>query len=140
MSRRHFRFSVVSYIEDLERGERINVGILVAEAATSHQLQEREAPQIKVRFAQSWERLLFICPNADVDLLEELERAIQDLLAEEVMSFERLLATLHRTILALDLKEIGLSPPKVLLAKDLSMAAEHVMEVYVPAFKLPSLE
>ena len=121
-------FSVVRYVPDPIKGEFVNIGVLLREAALADP-QADDPARTRVRFTRDWSRVRCMDRNADVDLLESLEQEIA----------ARLVAgtSLREPRAVLDVLEDSLSnsiqmtEPRASLAENLTTEMEQLMRMYV---------
>jgi hypothetical protein len=71
--RRQYGFFLLRYVPDVVKEEFVNIGVVVL---------GEESDYADVRFTRDWRRVYCLDPNADIDLLEGLEREIRSELAE----------------------------------------------------------
>lgn len=86
--KRKLEFFLLRYVPDAVKGEFINFGLAMIEAPGL------EGGFADVRFARDWRRLLCFDPQADLDLLQAMERDIRQRVVE-VRNCEEVMRTLN---------------------------------------------
>src|SRR5277367_1046920 len=75
-------FFLVRYVADRVKGEFVNIGVLLREAA---KVDGQSIGPIAVRFTREWSRVRCMDPDADIAALEALEADLgQQLTSEEL--------------------------------------------------------
>ena len=72
---RQYGFFLLRYVPDVVKEEFVNIGVVVL---------GEESDYADVRFTRDWRRVYCLDPNADIELLEGLEREIRSELAEGI--------------------------------------------------------
>ena len=118
--RRQLEFFLLRYVPDAVKDEFVNIGVVVVEpGANGHGFAD-------VRFTRDWRRLRCLDPQADVEMLESLEREIR----------RQLNATHDREVLLRRLEDsfsnvIQLSPAKGMLAEDPVAEIDAMASMYL---------
>ena len=86
--RRQCEFFLLRYVPDAVKDEFVNLGVVLYEPGEAGSGQAAFAD---VRFTRDWRRVRCLDPDADVEMLEALEREIRERLAEGGDSREWLL-------------------------------------------------
>src|ERR1700680_2215530 len=73
--RRQLEFFLVRYVPDAVKEEFVNIGVVMVEAGANG------SGFADVRFTRDWRRVRCLDPQADVEMLESLEREIRGQLA-----------------------------------------------------------
>lgn len=92
------------YVPDSFRNEFVNIGVL---------LLARESDFADVRFTHDWSRVRCLDPQADTEVLDELEKDVRSQLQESAKSREQLLHRLRETLST----GFQLSEPSALLSE-----------------------
>jgi len=123
--RLQLEFFLLRYVPDAVKDEFVNVGVVMVEAGANR------VGFADVRFTRDWRRVQCLDPQADVEMLEALEREIR-----------RQLTTTHeREVLLRRLEDsfsnvIQLSPVKGCLAEDPVAEIEVLASIYLEAPKI----
>jgi hypothetical protein len=122
---KQLEFFLLRYVPDAVKDEFVNVGVVMVEAGTNG------AGFADVRFTRDWRRVRCLDPQADVEMLEALEREIRGQLA----------TTHDRQVLLRRLEDsfsnvIQLSPAKGCLAEDPIAEIEAMASMYLEAAKV----
>jgi len=122
---RQLEFFLLRYVPDAVKDEFVNVGVVMVEAGANG------AGFADVRFTRDWRRVRCLDPQADVEMLEALEREIRGQLAT---SHDRdvLLRRLGDTFSNV----IQLSPAKGCLAEDPAVEIEAMASMYLETAKV----
>jgi hypothetical protein len=128
--RRQLEFFLLRYVPDAVKDEFVNIGVVMIESRANG-AAANEARFADVRFTRDWRRVRCLDPQADVGMLEALEREIRGQLA-----------TAHdREVLLRRLEDsfsnvIQLSPAKGCLAEDPVREIEAMASIYLEAVKV----
>src|ERR1700678_964480 len=123
-------FFLLRYVPDAVKGEFVNFGVVMVEASADR-ASANEARFADVRFTRDWRRVRCLDPQADVEMLEALEREIRGQLAEA-----RDRETLLRRVEDSFSNVIQLSPAKGCLAEDPAREIETMASMYLEAAKV----
>jgi Protein of unknown function (DUF3037) len=123
--RRQLEFFLLRYVPDAVKDEFVNVGLVMVEAGASG------GGFADVRFTRDWRRVRCLDPQADMEMLEALEREIRGQLA----------STHDREVLLRRLEDsfsnvIQLSPAKGCLAEDPVAEMETMAAIYLEVAKV----
>jgi hypothetical protein len=123
--KRQLEFFLLRYVPDAIKSEFVNIGVVMVEGGAL------VGGFADVRFTRDWHRLLLLDPQADVDLLEALERDIR----------KRLASREDREILLRQMEDsfsnvIQLSPTQRCLAEDPVAEIEAVASIYLEAARV----
>jgi hypothetical protein len=118
-------FFLVRYVPDVVKGEFVNIGVLLREAAEG---TGANSP-MRIRFTRDWSRVRCMDASADVALLEDLEQEIGRRLANGPTEREpaSLLAVLEASLS----NSIQMTEPRAALAENLTTELEQLMRLYV---------
>jgi hypothetical protein len=126
---RQLEFFLLRYVTDAVKDEFVNIVVVMVEAGANGPMAS-EARFADVRFTRDWRRVRCLDPQADVEMLEALEREIRGQLA-----------TAHdREILLRRLEDsfsnvIQLSPVKGCVAEDPVREIEAMASIYLEVAK-----
>jgi hypothetical protein len=123
--RKQLEFFLLRYVPDAVKDEFVNVGVVMVESGANG------GGFADVRFTRDWRRVRCLDPQADVEMLESLERDIRGQLA----------TTHDRDVLLRRLEDslsnvIQLSPAKGCLAEDPAAEIEAMASMYLEAAKI----
>jgi hypothetical protein len=120
-------FFLVRYVPDVVKGEFVNIGVLLRDAA-----QEKPA---QVRFTRDWSRVRCIDASADLALLEDLEQEFAQRLHPNRSAQEPkpLLTALQDSLS----NSIQITEPRASLAENLTTEMEQLMRLYVEPMAQP---
>lgn len=116
--RRQCEFFLLRYAPDAVRDEFVNVGVV---------LVENGGPWADVRFTRDWKRVKCLDPEADVEVLEGLEREIRERLAESTESREWLLRRMQDTFS----NSLRMTAAKAVLADSPAEELARLAEMYL---------
>ena len=118
-------FFLVRYVPDVVKGEFVNIGVLLREAAP----EPGRPAEHRVRFTKDWTRVRCIDRGADIGLLEDLEQEIGLRLKTAVTAQEPkpMLDVLEDTLS----NSIQMTAPRASLAENLTTELEQLMRLYV---------
>ena len=128
--RKQLEFFLLRYVPDAVKDEFVNIGVVMVEAGANG-AGTKESRFADVRFTRDWRRVRCLDPQADVEMLESLEREIRGQLA----------AAHDREVLLRRLEDsfsnvIQLSPAKGCLAEDPAREIEAMASMYLEAAKV----
>src|SRR5882762_3733177 len=119
---RQLEFFLLRYVPDAVKDEFVNIGLVMIEAGANG------GGFADVRFTRDWRRVRCLDPQADVEMLEALEREIRAQLGE-TRDRETLLRRLEDSFSNV----IQLSPAKGCLAADPAIEIEAMSSLYLEA-------
>jgi hypothetical protein len=126
-------FFLIRYVPDVVKGEFVNIGVVLREAASP---ESRRASATQVRFTRDWRRVRCIDPAADTDLLESLEEEIASLLLSEAALGpappKPLLHLLSDTLS----NSVQITEPRATLAESFALELEQLMRLYIEPIKI----
>jgi hypothetical protein len=120
--RRRCEFLLLRYVPDAVKDEFVNVGVV---------LYESGGGWADVRFTRDWKRVRCLDPDADVEMLEGLEREIKDRMLEGASSQEWLLKRMEDSFS----NAIRLTPAKAVLADSPQEEIGRLAEMYLERAK-----
>jgi hypothetical protein len=126
--KKHLEFFLLRYVPDAVKDEFVNIGVVMVEGGSNGADVGRFAD---VRFTRDWRRVRCLDPQADVEMLEALEREIRGQIAD---GNDR--ATLLRRLEDSFSNVIQLSAPKGCLAEDPAREIEVVASMYLETAKV----
>jgi len=123
--KRQLEFFLLRYVPNAVRNEFVNIGLVMVEGGAD------SGGFADVRFTRDWRRVRWLDPQADVEMLESLERDIRGQLA----------STNDRAVLLKRLEDsfsnlIQISPTKGCLAEDPVAEIEAMASMYLEAAKV----
>ena len=123
--RKQLEFFLLRYVPDAVKDEFVNIGVVMVEPGANG------GGFAEVRFTRDWRRVRCLDPQADVEMLESLEREIRGQLA----------TTHDRDVLLRRLEDsfsnvIQLSAAKGCLAEDPAREIEAMASIYLEAAKI----
>ncbi len=123
--RRQLEFFLLRYVPDAVKDEFVNFGLVMVEAGANG------AGFAEVRFTRDWRRVRCLDPQADVEMLEAMEREIRGQLGQ----------THDRELLVRRLEDsfsnlIQISPAKGCLAEDPAAEIETMASMYLEAARV----
>jgi Protein of unknown function (DUF3037) len=121
---KQFEFFLLRYVPDAVKGEFVNIGLVMVGAAGEG------AGFADVRFTQDWRRVRCLDPQADVEMLQAVERDIRGQL-QTVKDRESLLRKLEDSLSNL----IQISSAKACLAKEPVLELASLAAMYLEAPK-----
>jgi len=117
--RRQCEFFLLRYVPDAVKDEFVNVGVVLFESSGGF---------ADVRFTKDWKRVRCLDPDADVEILEGMEREIKECLGEGFSNQEWLLKRMNDTFS----NAIRLTPTKAVLTEspqeEIGLLAEMYLE------------
>jgi hypothetical protein len=120
--RRRCEFLLLRYVADAVKDEFVNVGVVLYEAGGGW---------ADVRFTREWKRVRCLDPQADVEMLEGLEREIKDRILEGAASQEWLLKRMEDSFS----NAIRVTAPKAVLADSPHEELGRLAEMYLERAK-----
>jgi Protein of unknown function (DUF3037) len=123
-------FFLIRYVPDVVKGEFVNIGVLLREAAGGH-------PGTQVRFTRDWARVRCLDADADTRLLEGLEHEIAERLRIGISPrdpkavFDVLNDTLSNSV--------QMSEGRATLAENLPTEMELLLRMYVEPMKVAKI-
>ena len=122
-------FTLVRYVPDVVKGEFVNIGVLLREAASGG-----AEVRTRVRFTRDWARVRCMDADADVALLEALEQEIVARLDAGVNAREpkSVLETLEDSLS----NSLQMTEPRATLAENLTTGMEELMRLYVEPLRV----
>ncbi len=122
-------FFLFRYVPDVVKGEFVNIGVLLREAAGA----ATRVPE--VRFTRDWSRTRCLHADADVALLEGLEQEIVARLRTGVSARDpkAVLDTLEDSLS----NSVQMTEPKATLAENVATEIEQLMRLYVEPMRMP---
>jgi len=120
--RRQCEFFLLRYVPDAVKDEFVNVGVVLVESSGGW---------ADVRFTKDWKRVRCLDPDADVEMLEGMEREIKECLLEGGSNREWLLKRMHDTFS----NAIRLTPTKAVLADFPQEEIGRLAEMYLERTK-----
>ena len=126
-------FFLIRYVPDVVKGEFVNIGVLLREAAP---FGAADAPP-RVQFTRDWSRVRCMDAEADVALLEAVEQEIAARLRLPVTAKDpkAVLSVLEDTLS----NSLQMTEPKATLAENLATEMELLLKLYVEPVKVPRL-
>ncbi len=124
-------FFLIRYVPDVVKGEFVNVGVLLREAAGA---EARAEVQTEVRFTRDWGRVRCMDADADVELLEALEGEIAGRLRMGVSARDpkAVVEVLEDTLS----NSLQMSDGRATLAENMATEMELLMRMYVEPMKV----
>lgn len=123
--RRRCEFFLLRYVPDAVKDEFVNVGVV---------LMEHGGGYADVRFTHDWKRVRCLDPDADVEMLEGLEREIKERMLEGESSQEWLMKRMADTFS----NAIRMTPGKAVLADSPQEEIGRLAEMYLERAKRSS--
>jgi hypothetical protein len=120
--RRQCEFFLLRYVPDAVKDEFVNVGVVLVESGGGW---------ADVRFTKDWKRVRCLDPDADVEMLEGLEREIKERMLEGVSGRDWLLKRMEDTFS----NAIRLTPAKAVLADSPQEEIGRLSEMYLERAK-----
>ncbi len=123
-------FFLVRYVPDVVKGEFVNIGVVLREAADAGVPVET-----RVRFTRDWSRVRCMDAGADLGLLEDLEQEIAQRLKSgpSVQEPKSVLGVLEDTLS----NSVQLTGSRASLAENLTTELEQLMRLYVEPMQQP---
>jgi len=124
-------FFLIRYVPDVVKGEFVNIGVLLREAAPS----DGPPAAVRVQFTRDWGRVRCIDAEADTALLEAVE--------QEIALRLRAGTSLRDPKAVMDVLEDSLSnslqitEARPTLAENMTTEMEQLLRMYVEPFKVP---
>jgi|SRR5271165_2464523 len=121
--RRQLEFFLLRYVPDAVKDEFVNIGLVMVEPGANG------SGFADVRFTRDWRRVRCLDPQADVEMLEALEREIRGQLGGDRATLLRRLEDSFSNV-------IQLSPAKACLAEDPSLELETMASMYLESARV----
>jgi hypothetical protein len=123
-------FFLVRYVPDVVKGEFVNIGVVLREAADSGVPVET-----RVRFTRDWSRVRSLDPGADLAMLDDLEQEIAQRLKSGPSADEPrpVLSLLEDTLS----NSVQITDARASLAENLATELEQLMRLYVEPMRQP---
>jgi hypothetical protein len=120
-------FFLIRYVPDVVKGEFVNIGVLLREAATG------ERP--RVSFTKDWSRVRCLDADADIGLLEAVEQEIAGRLRDGVSARDpkAVMDVLEDSLS----NSLQMTPARPTLAENMTSEMELLLRMYVEPFKVP---
>jgi hypothetical protein len=128
-------FFLLRYVPDVVKGEFVNIGVLLREAAGAGSRSQTETrARAEVRFTRDWTRVRCMDADADVGLLEALEQEIAGRLRTSVSARDpkSVMEVLEDTLS----NSVQMSEARATLAENLATEMEQLMRMYVEPMKV----
>ncbi len=122
-SRKQCEFFLIRYVPDTVRGEFVNIGVLLREAA-----QGAVAASPLVRFTRDWARVRCVDPEVDTEMLEALESELGARLGESIESGTKTMLEILEDSFS---NSVQITPARGCLAESMLTEVENLMRVYV---------
>jgi len=121
-------FFLIRYVPDVVKGEFVNIGVLLREAAGAD-------ARAQVKFTRDWSRVRCMDAEADVGLLEALEQEISGRLKLGVSPRDpkTVMEVLQDTLS----NSLQMTEPKATLAENMATEMELLLRMYVEPMKVP---
>jgi len=119
-------FFLIRYVPDVVKGEFVNIGVLLREAAGA---------EARVQFTRDWSRVRCIDAEADVGLLEAVEQEIGERLRTGISLRDpkSVLEVLEDTLS----NSLQITSPRATLAENMTTGMEQLLRMYVEPIKVP---
>ena len=123
-------FFLIRYVPDVVKGEFVNIGVLLREAAGAD-------ARAQVKFTRDWSRVRCMDADADTSLLEALEQEIAGRLTLAVSPRDpkTVLEVLQDTLS----NSLQMTGPKATLAENMATEMELLLRMYVEPIKVPKV-
>jgi hypothetical protein len=128
-------FFLIQYVPDVVKGEFVNIGVVLREAAGRG---EGARPQTQIRFTRNWARVRCLDADADLELLEALEQDLPKRLQMEMSTqdpkdaFGFFQETLSNSL--------QITEPKATLAENMTAEMDQLMQLYVEPLKVAKVK
>ncbi len=124
-------FFLIRYVPDVVKGEFVNIGVLLREAAGDGVRVQTSA---KVRFTRDWSRVRCMDAETDVALLEALEQEIAQRLSEVTSARDpkTVLEVLEDSLS----NSLQMTEARAVLAEDMTTGMEQLLRMYVEPMKV----
>ncbi|MCL2660008.1 MAG: DUF3037 domain-containing protein [Acidobacteriaceae bacterium] len=120
-------FYLIRYVPDVVKGEFVNIGVVLREAAT-----DAAAASPIVRFTRDWSRVRCLDESADIALMEALEAEIAERLRAAATEPKPLLPLLEDSLS----NSLQITPAQASLVENMEAGVEQLMRMYVEPMKL----
>ena len=123
-------FFLIRYVPDVVKGEFVNIGVLLREAAGAD-------ARAQVKFTRDWSRVRCMDADADVALLEALEQEIAGRLrmGASPRDPKTVMEVLQDTLS----NSLQMTEPKATLAENIATEMELLLRMYVEPIKVPKV-
>ena len=128
--RRPCEFFLIRYVPDVVKGEFVNIGVMLREAASGADLRV----QTRVRFTRDWSRVRCMDADADTGLLEALEGEIATRLQVHVSARDP--KTVMEVLEDSLSNSVQMTDARATLAENLATGMEELMRMYVEPMKV----
>ncbi len=120
-------FFLIRYVPDVVKGEFVNIGVLLREAASSR-------VETRVKFTRDWSRVRCMDADADTGLLEALEGEITGRLQAGVSARDpkAVMDVLEDSLS----NSVQMTEPRATLAENMTTGMEELMRMYVEPLKV----
>lgn len=125
-------FFLIRYVPDVVKGEFVNIGVVLREAAAAGVSRDGAAV---VRFTRDWSRVRCLDANADLPLLEAMEGEIAGRLVSEGASPKPVMEVLQHLQDTLS-NSVQIAAPRACLAESVPAELEQLMRMYVEPMKV----
>jgi len=124
-------FFLIRYVPDVVKGEFVNIGVLLREAAGS----AGPTADTRVRFTRDWSRVRCMDADADIGLLEAMEQEIAGRLRDGVSARDpkAVMDVLEDSLS----NSLQITEARPTLAENLTTEMELLLRMYVEPFKVP---
>ena len=131
MERLACEFSLIRYVPDVVKGEFVNIGVVLREAAPAG----GAAVRAEVRFTRDWGRVRCLDADADTGLLEALEQEIAGRMRAgvSVRDPKGVMETLEDSLS----NSVQMTEPRATLAESMAAEMELLMGMYVEPMRVP---
>jgi len=123
-------FYIIKYVPNIFRQEFVNIGIIFTVMSPGD-------PIVSVRFTKNWSRVLCLDPDADTEMLEDLEQDLVDTISTSTLSADEAIERLQDQMsnnIQLE-KGLGATSIKGLLTEDPRPEMDRLMRLYVEPLK-----
>ena len=124
-------FFLIRYVPDVVKGEFVNIGVLLREAASA-------GARAEVRFTRDWGRVRCMDGDADTGLLESLEGEIASRLRTGVSARDP--KTVYEVLEDSLSNSVQMTEPRATLAENMTTEMELLLRMYVEPMKVPRLK
>lgn len=139
MARLPCEFFLIRYVPDVVKGEFVNIGVVLREAATGAASLPAGGDPVRtqVRFTRDWVRVRCMDADADTELLEALEGEIAARLASgtSLRDPKAVIEVLEDSLS----NSVQLTPARATLAEDFPTELEQLMRMYVEPMRVPRI-
>ena len=138
MDRLPCEFFLIRYVPDVVKGEFVNIGVLLREAAAGAASSATGGGvRTQVRFTRDWARVRCMDADADTELLEALEGEIAARLANGISARDpkAVMDTLEDSLS----NSVQVTEARATLAEDFPTELEQLMRMYVEPMRVPRM-